>query len=484
MSALKKLETGVPGLDVLTMGGIPEGRSTLIAGKSGTGKTVVGLQIASNLARHGIKTIVLAIEESPEDMQDSGDTLGLGITRLVRDGKLHFANVSRPMDGPTIVSGEYDLFGLIHRIEAMVKQTGARAVILDSATALFSPRPSPEALRSHFFQLVYTLRTLGLTSVVLAEAPGDYGQLTTMGVEDYVCDLTLILRNIIDGGRRRRSIEVNKYRRSSHFKGEYPCTVTTRGLAVFPLDAKENPSTSNVERYSSGVEGLDAMTKGGWLRNSIIIVRGPTGSGKTMLSGLYARAGAARGERVVYYGFEETRPILLRNYREIGMPMDQYIESGNLKVLCRYPEATSLEDLLVDLRLGLEELKPSLVVLDSISSIEHASSEKGFRQFMIGVASVLREHGRSALITQTTVGDAKDHTAPYLSTIADAILTLDYSLDSYDLDRTMRLIKMRGSQHETNPYRLFIEAGGLRVAKLTPEEADRMRLQPRRGPSA
>ena len=138
MSALKKLETGVPGLDVLTLGGIPEGRATLIAGKSGTGKTVVGLQIASNLARQGVKTILLAVEESPEDMHDSGDTLGLGISRLVREGKLHFANVGRPMDGPTIVSGDYDLFGLIHRIEAMVKQTGARAVILDSATALFS----------------------------------------------------------------------------------------------------------------------------------------------------------------------------------------------------------------------------------------------------------------------------------------------------------------------------------------------------------
>src|SRR6476661_2632966 len=174
MSALKKLETGVPGLDVLTLGGIPEGRSTLIAGKSGTGKTVMGLQIAANLAKQGIKTILLAVEESPEDMQDSGDTLGLGISRLVRDGKLHFANVGRPMDGQTIVSGDYDLFGLVHRIEALVKQTGARAVLLDSASALFSPRPPLEMLRSHFFQLVYTLRTLGLTSVILAESADDY----------------------------------------------------------------------------------------------------------------------------------------------------------------------------------------------------------------------------------------------------------------------------------------------------------------------
>jgi circadian clock protein KaiC len=472
MSALKKLETGVPGLDVLTLGGIPEGRCTLIAGKSGTGKTVVSLQIAAHLARSGTQTILVAIEESPEDLTDSGDALSLGISELTRSGSLHFSDLTRPMDGPTLVSGEYDLFGLVHRIEALVKQTGAKAVILDSATALFSPRPPQDALRSHFFHLVYSLRRLGVTAVIIAEAPDDYGPLTSMGVEDYVCDLTIVVRNIIDGGRRRRTIEVNKYRRSAHYKGEYPCTITTRGLAVFPLDAGKYPEVEHVERYSSGVVGLDEMTHGGWLRNSIIIVRGPTGSGKTMLAGLYARAGALRGERVVYYGFEETRPILLRNYREIGMEMGSLIEKGNLEVICRYPEATSLEDLLVDLRQGLERLKPSLIVIDSISSIEHSSSEKGFRQFMVGVASILREHGRSALITQTIASsEMSEHAAPYLSTIADAILMMDYSAAGYDIDRTMRVIKMRGSGHEQHPYRLQIEAGGLKVNKLSREEA-------------
>jgi circadian clock protein KaiC len=302
-----------------------------------------------------------------------------------------------------------------------------------------------------------------------------------MGIEDYVCDLTIILRNTVDGGRRRRSIEINKYRRSAHYKGEYPCTITTKGLAVFPLDAREPPDVASAERYSSGVTGLDEMTHGGWLRNSIIIVRGPTGSGKTLLAGLYARAGAQRGERVVYYGFEETRPILLRNYREIGMSMDPFIEAGNLKVICRYPEATSLEDLLVDLRLGLEELKPSLVIIDSISSIEHASSEKGFRQFMIGVAAILREYGRSALITQTiATSELAEHTAPYLSTIADAILTLDYSTESYELNRQMRVIKMRGSDHEQHPYRLTIEPGGLKVKKLTAGEVEAQKQRDRR----
>ena len=136
-------------------------------------------------------------------------------------------------------------------------------------------------------------------------------------------------------------------------------------------------------------------------------------------------------------------------------------------MVCRYPESTSLEDLLVNLRVGLEEYSPSLIVMDSISSIEHATSEKGFRQFMIGLASLLREHGRSALLTQTVgAGESSDQSAPYLSTVADAILAMDYSPHGRELDRTMRVLKMRGSAHETHPYRLFIESGGLRVQRL------------------
>jgi len=469
-STLVKHPTGVPGLDNLLLGGIPGGRATLIAGRSGTGKSVVALQMAASLARQGLPTIVLAVEESPADLLQTGDSLNLGLSDLSRAGVLIVNDVNRPAEGPVVAAGEYDVFGLVHRIESLVAAHGARALILDSATALFSPRPPDERMRQHFFHLISAFRRLDLTAVVIAEATDDYGALTTLGVEDFLCDLTIVLRNIMDGGRRRRSIEINKYRRSPHFKGEYPCTITTKGLAVFPVDAKEYPAEwSEMERYSSGVEGLDEMTAGGWLRNSIIIVRGPTGAGKTILAGVYAKAGAERGERVVYDGFEETRATLLRNYRELGMDFTPLIEAGNLRVICRYPEATSLEDLLVDLRIDLEEYKPSLIVLDSISSIEHASSERGFRQFMIGVASILRQHGRSALITQTVLaGESTEHAAPYLSTIADAIVALDYAPLGYELDRTMRVIKSRGSAHASHPYRLDIDGAGIHVEKMTP----------------
>ncbi|MGE0450748.1 MAG: circadian clock protein KaiC [Vicinamibacterales bacterium] len=470
--AIAKLTTGIPGFDILTHGGIPEGRSTLVVGRSGTGKTVLALQLAAHLAQLGVPTMMLGVEETTEDLLATGESLGLDLGALMDSRTLHMIDLSRPADGPTVVSGEYDIFGLVHRLEAAVRDHQVRVVILDSATALFSPLPPREQLRNHFFQLVSTLRRLDVTGVILAEAPQDYGPLTTLGVEDYVCDLVVILRNTIDGDRRRRSIEVNKYRRSGHFKGEYPCTITTHGVVIFPQNPRERADVASIERFSSGVAGLDEMTHGGWLRNSLIIVRGPTGSGKTMLAGLYARAGAIRGERVVYYGFEEPRPVLVRNFEAIGMPMVPLIDSGNLRIMCRYPESTSLEDLLVSLRSGLEEFGPSLVVMDSISSIEHASSEKGFRQFVIGMASLLREHGRSALMTQTvTAGESASHTAPYLSTVADSILAMDYETKSYNLNRSMRVIKMRGSDHATHPYILRIGSGGLHVERMPPPAA-------------
>lgn len=467
MSAIQKLPTGVPGLDIITYGGIPQGRTTLITGRSGAGKSILSLQIACNLARLGIKTVVLSIEETAEDLIATADTLGFDLASLVKEGTVVLTDLTRPMEGPTHVSGNFDVEGLVHLVSELVKKSGATAVVLDSATALFSPRPTEANLRSHFFRLVSSFRQLGLTAVMTAEAPADYGQLTTLGVEDFVCDTVLVLRNLVDGERRRRSIEVHKYRRSAHYKGEYPCTMTLQGLTVFPLDARQTNELSEDTRFPSGVAGLDAMTRGGWLRDSIVLVRGPSGSGKTTLAGMYARAGALRGERVIYYGFEETRPILMRNFAKVGLPLKELEASGHLKVECRYPEATSPEDLLVELRSGLANFKPSLIVVDSISSIEHSTSERGFRQFMVGLSSLIREHSRSALLIQT-VGTFVENDAapPYLSTIPDAILLMDYARKEHGLERSMTVLKMRGSEHTSAEHRMTIVSGGLQVEPL------------------
>lgn len=472
-TTIEKIKSGVPGFDSITAGGLPKGRTTLICGKSGTSKSILSLQIACCMARQGMKPLLVAIEETPEDLITSGDTLQFGVGELVRDKKLMIADQTAPFDGQRIVSGEYDVSGLVHRIEAAVTETGATAIVLDSATALFSPRPPEDQMRAHFLQLVHCFRRLNLTAIVTAEAPSDYGQLTTLGVEDYVCDTVIVLRNLVDNERRRRSIEVHKYRRSSHHKGEYPFTITSKGVVIFPLDVEEmQKQKADSKRYPSGLAGLDEITNGGWLRDSIVLVRGPAGSGKTTLAGMYARAGALRGEKVVYYGFEETKPILMRNFAQIGMPMEDLQKAGNLRITSQYPEATSPEDMLVDLRHEMDHFKPSLIVIDSISSIEHSTSPRGFRQFMVGISSLLREHGRSALLTQTTNAHPHlDMGAPYLSTIPDAILLMDYDWDTRELQRSIRVMKMRGSAHATERRKLSIVPGGLRVEPFTESRA-------------
>jgi circadian clock protein KaiC len=464
MSPVVKVPTGVPGLDRVTHGGLPKGRTTLITGKSGAAKSILALQMAANFARSGLKTVVFAVEEAPADLLESGNNLGFGLSELVDKGALRLADLTRPPDTSTIVTGAYDVTAMIHRVEEAAKTFGAQALILDSATALFSPRPPEDLLRSHFFHLIDAFRKHQLTAVVTAESPDDYGPRTTLGVEDFVCDAVLVLRNLIDNERRRRTIEVHKYRRSAHQKGEYPCTITDKGLMVFPFGTQTSHAPTETNRFSSGFEGLDTMMNGGWLRDSITMARGPAGSGKTTMAAMYSRAGALRGERVAYYGFEETRPMLLRNFANIGLPMEELVQQGQLLLDCRYPEATSPEDLLVELRRSLEEFKPSLIVLDSISSVAHSTSPRGFRQFMVGFASLVREHSRSALLTQT-INDVKEdeRTAPFLSTIADAIISLNYERQGRALERTISVTKMRGSAHSDDAFRLRIMPGGLSV---------------------
>jgi circadian clock protein KaiC len=240
---------------------------------------------------------------------------------------------------------------------------------------------------------------------------------------------------------------------------------------VFPFGTQSTHELTETSRFSSGLQGLDSMTGGGWLRDSIIMARGPAGSGKTTLAGIYSRAGASRGERVAYYGFEETRPMLLRNFANMGLPMDEFVKKGLLLMECRYPEATSPEDLLVELRRSLEDFKPSLIVLDSISSVAHSTSTRGFRQFMVGFASLVREHSRSALLTQTINDIHEDErTAPFLSTIADAIISFDYQRPGKTLERTISVTKMRGSAHSDDAFRVRMGPTGLGIEELqTPQ---------------
>ena len=463
---LTKLPSGVDGFDELLRGGLPEHRVTMVSGASGTGESILALQVACTWASAGKRVVFVSTEESSRDIRGTAEALEFGLEAHLDNGSMSLIDLSDPLPGSLSVSGAFDARALENRLVQLAVGHEADAIVLDSASAVFASVSSAPAMRRELLRLLHALRARPLTLLVTIETQGrgreDSGPL---GFEQYVCDVVVALRNVVDGKRRRRTIEVHKYRRSDHLKGEFPAAITDKGLSVYPLDARPRPPRAKAQpdRYPSGAEGLDELTGGGWLRDNIVIVRGPTGSGKTTLAGMYALSGARRGERVFYYGFEETQDILVRNFEQLGLDAQQYIDAGNLKIICRYPEATSPEDLVIELRAVLEAYGPSLIVLDSISAIDHVTSFESFRQFIIGMVSALRRHGRSALLTQTVDPVEQDRAAPYLSTIADAILALRYDLADDGLHRSMRVIKMRGSDHATRAQPFRLGAGGVQM---------------------
>lgn len=468
-SAPVKLDTGVPGLDELLDGGVPTRRATLITGRSGSCKTVLALQIAAHCARSGRRTLFVTTEERPEDLRKSGDALGFQATELVAKQLLAITDLVHPFSGPLVVSGQFDVSGLVARLAHDITVHGAEVLILDSASALFSPVNARGELRGQFHQLVYGLLLRGVTLLVTAESRGDYDPEPWLGMENVLCDAVIVLRNVIDGKRRRRSVEVQKYRRSSHLQGEFPAALTKDGLRVFPLDAQDPTPTipRGGERTASGVPGLDALAGGGFLRDSVVLLRGPTGSGKTLFAGSIAVAAALRGERVYYMGFEEMDGLLIRNLEAVGVPVQRALAGGRLRLSARYPEATSPEDVNIELRALLAEHDPSLVIIDSISAIEHVTSYESFRQFLVGVTSALRQRARSAWLTQAVVaGDDTDRRAPYLSTLADAIVELGYGFEEEEMTRSLRILKMRGSGHTLRAHDFRITSRGLDVQPL------------------
>jgi circadian clock protein KaiC len=468
----EKIDTGIPGLDELLEGGIPARRATLITGRSGTCKTVLALQLAAHSARSGRRTLFVSTEERPEDLRKSGDALGFDATELVAKQLLAITDLVHPFSGPLVVSGQFDVSGLVARLAHDITVQGAELLVLDSASALFSPAGARGELRGQFHQLVYGLLLRGVTLVVTAESRGDYDAEPWLGMENVLCDAVIALRNVIDGKRRRRSVEVQKYRRSSHLQGEFPAALTKSGFRVFPLDAQElspySPRAHCGERQVSGVVGLDAIAGGGFFRDSVVLVRGPTGSGKTLLAGSVAVTAALRGERVYYMGFEEVDGMLIRNLEAIGLPVMRALDTGRLQVKARYPEGTSPEDVNIELRHLLDEFDPALVVVDSISAIEHVSSFESFRQFIVGITSVLRQRGLRAWLTQASVrGDDSDVRAPYLSTLADAIVELGYGFAGPEMTRSLRILKQRGSAHSLFAQELVLGEQGVQVRALS-----------------
>ncbi|ACK71408.1 putative circadian clock protein, KaiC [Gloeothece citriformis PCC 7424] len=465
---IEKLETGIPGFDFLSEGGLPKGRATLVAGTAGSAKTVFACQFLAEGIKRGENGVFVTFEEPPKALRKNMRGFGWNISQWEEERKWAFVDASpQPGDKP-MVTGEYDLGALIARIEFAIRKYKAQRVSMDSLGAIFSHFMDMAQVRSDLFRLASALRELEVTAIMTAERTQEYGEISRYGVEEFVADNVVILRNALADEKRRRTIEILKYRGTDHQKGEFPFTViSNKGLVIIPLSAIELEQKSSNIRITSGSEELDRMCGGGFFRDSIILVSGATGTGKTLMVTEFMAGGVANGERCLVFAFEESREQLFRNATGWGVDFNRMEQEGKLKVVCRYPETTGLENHLISMKEMIEEFKPNRVAVDSLSALERVSSLKGFREFIIGLTSFIKQKEIGGLFTSTTpnlLGGASI-TEGHISTITDSIILLRYVEMYGEMRRGITVLKMRGSMHDKDIREFSIDNKGMHIGK-------------------
>jgi circadian clock protein KaiC len=447
---VQKIRTMIEGFDDISHGGLPAGRATLVSGTSGTGKTLFAMQFLYNGIHYFNEPgVFVTFEESPHDIIQNALSFNWDLQALIDEGKLFILDASPDPEGQDVV-GSFDLSALIERIQYGIRKYKAKRVSIDSVTAVFQQYDAASVVRREIFRLVARLKQVGVTTVMTTEREDEYGAVARFGVEEFVSDNVAIVRNALEGERRRRTIEILKLRGTTHMKGEYPFTMTNDGINIFPLGAMRLTQRSSNVRISSGVKTLDEMCGGGFFKDSIILATGATGTGKTLLVSKFAQEACLNGERAILFAYEESRAQLLRNASSWGMDFEEMERRGLLKIICAYPESAGLEDHLQIIRTEIHRLKPSRIAIDSLSALARGVTNNAFRQFVIGVTGYAKQEEITGFFTNTTDQFMGSHsiTDSHISTITDTILMLQYVEIRGEMSRAINVFKMRGSWHD------------------------------------
>jgi len=466
---VEKLEFGIPGFDAMSHGGLPKGRTTLVSGTAGSAKTVLAVQfLAEGISQMGQSGVFVTFEETPDDIRRNMLGFGWDVQRWEEEGKWAFVDASPELGIDTITVGSYDLGALTARIENAASKVDATRVCIDSLGAIFSQFDDRGTVRRELLRIVAALKIMGVTALITSERTNEYGEIGRFGVEEFVADDVIILRNVLTDEKRRRTLEILKFRGTTHDKGEHPFTVLPgQGIVLVPLSAIDLDQKSSTVRIPSGIPQLDDMCHGGFFRDSIILVSGATGCGKTLMSTQFAAGGFANDERCLFFAFEESAEQLRRNAEGWGVDFGAMEASDNLKLISTYPETAGLEDHLIHMKDAIAEFKPNRVALDSLSALERVTTEKSFREFVIGLSSFIKQQEIAGLFTSTTPSllGGSSVTEAHISTITDSIILLRYVESFGEMLRGITVLKMRGSMHDKSIREYSIGSQGMVIGK-------------------
>ena len=468
---LAKCPTGIRGLDEITSGGLPRGRSTLVCGSAGCGKTVLAMEfLVRGAVEYNEPGVFMAFEETAEELTENVRSLGFHLDRLASEKKLavDYVRVERSEIEET---GEYDLEGLFIRLAAAIDAVGAKRVVLDTIESLFSGLSNVAILRAELRRLFRWLKQKGVTAIITAER-GE-GAMTRHGLEEYVSDCVILLDHRVIENISTRRIRIVKYRGSTHGCNEFPFLIEDTGISILPITSLELNHPATDERISSGIPRLDAMLGGkGFFRGTSILVSGTAGTGKTSIASAFAATACARGERVVMFAFEESPSQLVRNMRSIGVDLAPWVKRGLLSIQASRPTLFGLEMHLASIHRRVEEFQPRVVIVDPISNFSATGNGAEVKSMLMRLIDFLKCQQATGLFTSLTAGrEAVEQTEGGVSSLMDTWLLLRGVEFAGERNRVLYVLKSRGMAHSNQLREFRMSERGIELvdAYLGPE---------------
>ena len=452
---LLKTPTGIKGLDEITGGGLPQGRPTLICGGTGCGKTLLAMEfLVRGATQFDEPGVFMSFEEKSDELAKNFASLGFDLNELVRQNRLAIDYVHlEPCE--IEVAGEYDLEGLFLRLGYAIDTVGAKRVALDTMESLFSGLANEAILRSELRRLFRFLKDKGVTAIVT----GEQGERTfsRFGLEEYVADCVIFLNHTVSQQAATRRMRIVKYRGSAHGTSEYPFLIDRHGFSVMPLSSIGLDHSVSSERVSTGIPRLDTMLSGqGYFRGSSILVTGSAGTGKSSLAAHFVDAACRRGERSLYFAFEESQKQIIRNMKSIGIDLSQWVDLGLLQFRNVRTTLYGLEMHLVVMHRAIDEFNPDIVVIDPISNLVAATTEAEAKSMLARLVDYLKMKQITAFCTDlSATSTSLERTEVGISSLMDTWLLVQALEVGGERNRGLYLLKSRGMAH-SNQVREFI----------------------------
>jgi len=452
---LPKCPTGIQGLDEITDGGLPRGRPTLVCGGAGCGKTLLAAEfLVRGATQFGEPGVFMAFEETEAELTVNVASLGFDLAGLVR-GKQIALDYVHIEPGEIQESGEYDLEGLFVRLNHAIDAIGAKRVVLDTLEALFAGLRNEAILRAELRRLFRWLKDKGVTAVITAERGRE--QLTRHGLEEYVSDCVILLDHRVNDQIATRHLRVVKYRGALHGTNEFPFLIGDEGLSVLPITSLALNHEVSTERIATGVSRLDSMLGGhGFFRGSSILLTGTSGTGKTIIAANFAQAACRRGERVLFFSFEESPDQIIRNVHSIGLRLEPLVKRGLLRFHSARPSLYGLEMHLATMFKEIALFRPQVVVVDPITSLMDSGTDSETNGMITRLIDYLKAGQVTTLFTSLTQGGhALQQSEAAMSSLMDAWLLLQDFEGNGERNRVLYVLKARGMAH-SNQIREFL----------------------------